>query len=274
MTDCLPLRARLASYFPIPDLNCPICHSNIENSLHLFVFCDLAKKMWFTSPWNLRLDSLELASPMHFLRFLWDVEAQDSRMATGYTARNIMLFAYVLCDLLWKYRNDITHGGTPMDPTLLFRNINRSYTSILKNPTPPPPAAYHTWSPPPFGWVKINMDATIGTSAATISCVARDSKGDIISWACKAIPACSPLVAEACAADFVIDFASSSHWSAVNFSGDAKVVMDALSSLKSNVFWSFSSILENCILKLNSLSFWSFSFAPREANILAHNLAQ
>ncbi|KAL5574862.1 hypothetical protein UlMin_016561 [Ulmus minor] len=149
LNDCLPLRSRLVSRFPIPDINCPICLSNIENSLHLFVFCDLAKKMWFASPWNLRLDSLELASPMHFLRFLWDVETQDSRMAFGLTARSIILFASVLCDLLWKNRNNITHGGTPMDPTILFRNISRSYNSILKNLSPPPPAALLTWSPPP-----------------------------------------------------------------------------------------------------------------------------
>ncbi|KAL5567274.1 hypothetical protein UlMin_030438 [Ulmus minor] len=168
-----------------------------------------------------------------------------------------------------------------MDPTFLFCNINRSYNSILKNLSPPPPAAHLTWSPPPLEWVKINMDAAIGTSVAAIgtsvaaiSCVARDSKGNIISWVSKVIPVCSPLVVEACAAAFAINFASSSRWSAVNFSGDAKVVMDALSSLKSNVFWSISAILENCILKLNSLAFCSFSFAPREANILAHNLAQ
>ncbi|KAL5538575.1 hypothetical protein UlMin_045894 [Ulmus minor] len=274
LTDCLPLRSRLASRFPIPDITCPICLSNIENSLHLFVFCDLARKVWFASPWNLRLDSLELASPMHFLRFLWDVETQDSRTAVGFTDRNIMLFASVLCDLLWKHRNDITHGGSPMDPTVLFHNISRSYHSLLKNLSPPPSVAPFTWSPPPLGWVKINMDAAIGASVVAVACVARDPKGDIISWGSKNIPVCSPLVAEACAADFAIDFASSSRWSAVNFSDDAKVVMDALSSQKSNVFWSISAILENCILKLNSLVFWSFSFAPREANMLAHNLAQ
>ncbi|KAL5582063.1 hypothetical protein UlMin_014505 [Ulmus minor] len=140
--------------------------------------------------------------------------------------------------------------------------------------SPPPPAGFLSWSPPPLGWMKINMDADVGSSIAAIACVARDPKGVIISWVSKTIPVCSPLVAEACAAEFAIDFASSSRWPAVNFSGDAKVVMEALSSLKSNIFWSTSTILENCILKLNSLTYWSFSFAPREANVLAHNLAQ
>ena len=75
LANCLPVRDILGICFPIFDINCPICHSNIENILHLFVYCDLAKKLWLASPWNLRLDSLELASPMHFLRFLWTMEA-------------------------------------------------------------------------------------------------------------------------------------------------------------------------------------------------------
>ncbi|KAL5576409.1 hypothetical protein UlMin_018108 [Ulmus minor] len=119
LSNCLPIRERLASCFPIPDLNCPFCHSNIENILHL-------------------------ASPMHFLRFLWDLEAQDSRVAKGYAGQSILLFASILCDLLWKHGNDITHGGAPMDPALLFQNINRSYLSILKNLTIPPPAISHS----------------------------------------------------------------------------------------------------------------------------------
>ncbi|KAL5566025.1 hypothetical protein UlMin_029189 [Ulmus minor] len=274
LTGCLPLRSRLASRFSISDITCPVCRSNIENSLHLFVFCDLARMVWFTSPWNLRMDSLELASPMHFLRFLWDVESKDARMSAAFPHRNIMLFASVLCDLLWKHRNDITHGGSPMDPSVLCHNISRSYISLLKNLSLPTPAAPISWSPPPAGWVKINMDAAIGVSVAAVACVAHDSKGDILSWGSKIIPLCSPLVAEACAAEFAIDFAASSRWSAVNFAGDAKIVLDALSSLRSNVFWSISAVLDNCILKLNSFVFWSFSFAPREANFLAHNLAR
>ncbi|KAL5558752.1 hypothetical protein UlMin_034963 [Ulmus minor] len=207
LSNCLAIRERLASCFPIPDLNFPFCHSNIENILHVFVYCDLSRKLWLASPWNLRLDSLELASPMHFLKFLWDLEAQDSRVARGYVGRSILLFASILYDLLWKHRNDITHGGAPMDLALLFQNINQSYLSILKNLAIPPPAIYPSWTPPPDGWVKINMDTTVGTAAVAISCVARDSNGSIIRWDSKIILVCSTLVAEACAAEFAIDLA-------------------------------------------------------------------
>ncbi|KAL5551797.1 hypothetical protein UlMin_001973 [Ulmus minor] len=274
LVNCLPVRDRLAICFPIPNINCSICHSNIENIIDLFVYCDLAKKLWLASPWNLQLDSLELASPMYFLRFLWMMEAQDSRVARGNADRNIFLFASVLCDLLWKQRNDIPHGGAPMDPAQLFQNINRSYVSLLKSLSQPSYVVNPVWTPPPNGWVKINMDAAIGTSASTISCVARDSHGSIISWNSKIIPTCSPLIAEVCAGEFAIDFATATCWTAVNFSRDAKIILDTLSSLKSNVFWYISSILNNCISKLKSISFWSFSFAHREANILAHNIAQ
>ncbi|KAL5561163.1 hypothetical protein UlMin_030910 [Ulmus minor] len=259
LANCLPVRDGLAICFPIPDINCPICHYNVENILHLFVYCDLTRKLWLAFPWNLRLDSLELASPMHFLRFLWTMEAQDSRVARGNAGRSIFLFGSVLYDLLWKHKNDITHGGAPMDSALLFQNINHSYVSLLKSLTQPSHAVNSVWTPPPNGWVKINMDAAVGTSAAAISCVARDSRGSIISWNSKIILTYSPLIAEACAVEFVIDFATATGWTTINFSRDAKIILDALSSLKSNVFWFISSILDNCISKFKSIYFFGLT---------------
>ena len=100
LTGCLPLRSRLASRFSIFDITCPVCHSSIENSLHLFVFCDLARMVWFTSPWNLRMDSLELASPMHYLRFLWMMEAQESQTSRWNVGCNIIFFVSVLSNHL------------------------------------------------------------------------------------------------------------------------------------------------------------------------------
>ncbi|KAL5541504.1 hypothetical protein UlMin_009214 [Ulmus minor] len=265
LANCLPIKNRLAIFFPISNINCLICHSNVENILHLFVYCDLAMKLWLASSWNPRLDLLELASPMHFLRFLWMIKAQDSRVARGNTGRSIFLFASVLCDFLWKHMNDITHGGAPMDLTLLIQNIIRSYVSLLKSLIQPSPAVNPVWIPPPNGWVKINMDVAVGSSAVAISYVARDSHGSVINWNSKIITTCSPLIAEACAAEFAIDFAIATRWIAVNFSGDAKIVLDALSSFKSNVFWSISSIIYNCISELKSISICVI-FLPRVLN--------
>ncbi|KAL5537743.1 hypothetical protein UlMin_045394 [Ulmus minor] len=46
--------------------------------------------------------------------------------------RNIFLFASVLNDHLWKYRNSITHGGSTQNPMAIYNSIYRSYFSTFK----------------------------------------------------------------------------------------------------------------------------------------------
>ncbi|KAL5575925.1 hypothetical protein UlMin_017624 [Ulmus minor] len=70
LIDSLPTREHLSVCFNIDNLSCPVCHSDFENILHLFLFCDLARRMWFASPWNLRLDSQELVM-QSVLLMLW-----------------------------------------------------------------------------------------------------------------------------------------------------------------------------------------------------------
>ncbi|KAL5549176.1 hypothetical protein UlMin_004407 [Ulmus minor] len=123
LTNSLPTRNRIHSCFNIDNLTCPICNSNSKNILRLFMFCDLARRMWFASPWNLRLDLEELVSPMHYLRFLWDIQDRDAWRLSGHLDRNILLFASVLNDHIWKYRNHITHEGSTQNPMTIYNSV-------------------------------------------------------------------------------------------------------------------------------------------------------
>ena len=99
----------------------------------------------------------------------------------------------------------------------------------------PSPILNTMWEPPPSGWVKVNMDAAIGASFAAISFVACESNGTILSWKSKSISPCSPLIAEAVAVEFAIELAAGAPWNAVTFSGDSKIILDALNSLNNSV---------------------------------------
>lgn len=50
--DILPTRSRLERKGIILDTQCPLCCKNSETSSHLFMHCDMAKLVWFSSPWE------------------------------------------------------------------------------------------------------------------------------------------------------------------------------------------------------------------------------
>lgn len=94
-----------------------------------------------------------------------------------------------------------------MDPALLFQTVFRSYYFLCKKLDQSSPILNPLWTPPPSGWVKLNMDTAIGATTVAVSCVACDSHGSIICWKSKIIPTCSPLIAEAYATEFAINVA-------------------------------------------------------------------
>ncbi|KAL5558319.1 hypothetical protein UlMin_034530 [Ulmus minor] len=275
LSDCFPTIAKLSSIFSIEITDCPICSFGPETMTHLLFFCVFSRRWWLASPWNIRSNAIRCSSPLDCLNFLWSVEDRDK---TGTLPRknnrNITLFALVLLDCIWKYRNDIIHRGSVSNPQVLFESIYRSYSSLLAGWASPSSACASSWSPPPSDWVKINLDAAIAGSRGSIACVARGTDSSILDCCVKEIPALDPLVAECFALELAIDLACSCGWSAVIFEGDCKLVMDSLNSRSCNALWSISTLLENCLVKLSAIHFWTASFAPRDCNVLVHTLAR
>ncbi|KAL5557491.1 hypothetical protein UlMin_039727 [Ulmus minor] len=260
LSNALPTRDKLNSIFHIDNVLCPICNDNPENSLHLLFFCVFSRKCWLASPWNIRTERLACQSPLEGLQFLWSVEDMDYRSSrVEWDNRNIMLFASVLFDSIWKYRNSIIHGGPISTPT-------SSPSCAAVEPAP--------WTPPPTDWIKVNSDAAISISEVVIACVARDCKGVIISWSSRKLSPCSPLMAEALALELALKMACDAGWKYAIFASDSKIVIDALNSRNSDSPWAISSILDNCSLLVTYFSACSLVFAPRLSNLLAHNLAK
>ena len=123
-------------------------------------------------------------------------------------------------------------------------------------------------------WVKINIDVALENDVAAIAVVARDNTGTILSWKSKIIPLCTPSFAEASAAEFPIDLASSFNWLVVVFSSNAKLIMEALSSRDNSSMWDVYCLLDICFVNLNTIPFWFAAYAPRSSNFLAHNIAK
>ncbi|KAL5579576.1 hypothetical protein UlMin_012018 [Ulmus minor] len=188
--------------------------------------------------------------------------------------RNIVLFASVLFDLIWQHRNGVTHGGVIENPTIVYRRISVVYSELLGVLPSPPPRSLLAWSPPPADWIKVNFDAAVGISGAAVACIARRSDGSVVRWASRLVNSTIPLISEGFAAELAVDLACEAQWQAVVFEGDSKSVVDSFSARSWSSFWSLSSVVQNCLFKLNSVSVWSFIFAPRACNLMAHNLAR
>ncbi|KAL5569315.1 hypothetical protein UlMin_025890 [Ulmus minor] len=213
LSNALPTRDKLNSIFHIDNVLCPICNDCPENSLHLLFFCVFSRKCWLASPWNIRTERLACQSPLEGLQFLWSVEDMDYRASrVEWDNMNIMLFASVLFDSIWKYRNSIIHGGPISTPTVIYQSILKSYSAFLVSSPSCAAVVPASWTPPPADWIKVNSDAAISNSEVYISCVARDFKGNIISWSSRKLCPCSPLMAEALALEMALKMACFAGW--------------------------------------------------------------
>ncbi|KAL5581977.1 hypothetical protein UlMin_014419 [Ulmus minor] len=175
-------------------------------------------------------------SPVEGLCFIWSMESRNYHNSSA--NRNIMMFASVLLDLIWKYRNKPT-----------------------------------AWEPTLAGWIKINLDAVVINDEASIAYVARDAGGSVIKWVAQRVSTLFPLVAEAFAANFAMELVVAEWWPNVVFTSDSKIVVDVLNAF-SETPWSIASAIENCSFKLSSEACWSFLCTPRLCNFMAHNIAR
>ena len=71
VAGCLPSKDKLSRFIDIGNVYCPLCRLETETSLHLFALCLVAKALWFSSKWGLRMDSFGFSSEVDFIQFLY-----------------------------------------------------------------------------------------------------------------------------------------------------------------------------------------------------------
>ncbi|KAL5564630.1 hypothetical protein UlMin_027794 [Ulmus minor] len=189
LSNCLPTRTHLNHCFLDIDTQCPLCSQGSESLLHLLLYCDIVKLIWFSSPWNIQLDSISVAAPADLLSLLLQMEK-------NLNCGNLLLFASILFDLVWKSINEVIHGSFIPYPLGLLRIIIKSYKDINCSLTRPMslPA---TWNPPPQDWLKFSMDAAIGVSCSCVAIVVRDHVGSLLFWKSSKVASVDPVFVEA-----------------------------------------------------------------------------
>ncbi|KAL5565972.1 hypothetical protein UlMin_029136 [Ulmus minor] len=267
LSDCLPTRTRLYRCLPDIDTCYPLCGHDLESLLHLLLYCDIVKLIWFSLPWNIRSDSLSFSTPLELLKFLLLME-------NNLNCGNTLLFTSVLFDLVWKSRNEVIHGGCIPDPMGLIRNVINSFNEInctLLRPISLPVS----WNPPPQDWLKFSMDATVGDSFSCAIVVVHDHSSSLLYWTSIKVMFTDPVFVEAQAVLLAISSAISMFdgcycW----FESDAKTVVESVLKPSETIYWPISTIASNYNHLLDQLSTWHISHSIRSGNLYAHNVAR
>ncbi|PON54002.1 Ribonuclease H-like domain containing protein [Trema orientale] len=153
----------------------------------------------------------------------------------------LMVYASVCFEHLWRERNLIVHGGARKNMTAIIREIHTS-------------SQVYTDSPKSNG-------------------IARDSNGITVAaiaekWACN-----HPLVAESKAILLALSFAQTKGWESVIVESDCKEVVESISGEEDDMPWMCADTIVPTRQLLARNSSWAVVFTPRKLNFVAHNLA-
>ena len=77
--NCLPTKDKRLRYDANADTICHLCNSGQESTIHLFIDCPLARALWFSSQWGIRIDNCELSTSTQFIHFLLIPPFQEAR---------------------------------------------------------------------------------------------------------------------------------------------------------------------------------------------------
>ncbi|XP_021629642.1 uncharacterized protein LOC110627603 [Manihot esculenta] len=157
------------------DPSCPLCHVAPENVLHILIQCPFARSCWLSSPLGWPAPSASSLNEWFSLAFSYASVENASLML-------MILWA------LWQNRNNVVWKGQGQTASgVFFMALNFlqqwkaarvvSSVSTIVNPARP------IWSPPPHGWIKANIDASLSLQRGSVGfgCVIRKDDGSFVA---------------------------------------------------------------------------------------------
>ena len=274
--NCLPTKSFLARYINIGDTSCSLCGMEDETCLHLFVLCPLTKAIWFNSRWGFKFDGLDLSSSSQFIQTL--ISPPNTAGLNSTNKAEFLLHGAVICDVVWKIRNQVLFEGVSpnLDGTLLkisssvaeFRKVLDILLGSSRN------RIHSTWSNPGGDTIKINLDAACNSESSSIAAVARNWRGDVVFACSKRVNTTLPLQAEAEAIIWALNLAANLGFVSISIESDSKTCIDALCCPIRDVPWRIKTICSDVLALKMNFSNCTFSWVARNANVAAHVLAK
>ena len=159
----------------------------------MFFLCPFAKALWTTVGWGLRIDSSSMSSNEDIVKLITNPPHAPIPTEQRWT---ITLNMALIIDEIWKTRNHLIFQGRLADVNkamsnawIRFLGASKVYSPSIRLSLEP---SVQVWSPPPQGWIKINVDVAISNSKFSLAVIARNHLGIAISLWGREHHLCSP----------------------------------------------------------------------------------
>jgi hypothetical protein len=185
LNNALPVKSNLILRGMVCDSLCPRCHNGPETIDHVFLNCDQARQVWFSSPLTITTSSSKFQSYRDWFNY----------MLTNTTKDCIQIIVTITYSL-WLARNkkifqnrDIPASETVEKAIKVLQEYKHNSNPAQITSTRIHPSAdcnNSSWSPPPRASLKLNVDAHLFSDGRLgLGLVLRDEDGRIVGAATK-----------------------------------------------------------------------------------------
>ncbi|XP_060962046.1 uncharacterized protein LOC115719437 [Cannabis sativa] len=175
LSKALPVRAEIGRRFQIEDLGCPLCGLMEESMEHLFLSCDVALRLWRSSPWGIYPVCDNGIRVWDWVKFMWNLNKR------GLRTEDVFLYASIVVDNIWRMHNEVIHNNTAPNVMKCIGSISTYFVELRTSLVPSlTPILRESWEPPPLDWIKLNCDVRVGMESMCIAAVARNHLGTVV----------------------------------------------------------------------------------------------
>nr|XP_048317930.1 uncharacterized protein LOC125418441 [Ziziphus jujuba var. spinosa] len=244
-----------------------------ETDSHLFFHCQVAKAIWFATPWSIKWDSLENLSLEEKLLVL--TNPTGVLLVHSDDKEEFFLFATLILEQLWKIRNLVIfeNKSFSLDDVLFRLKIRFQEAKFAANFCSGTHNMLHSRPArrtPPLQCIKINTDAAIRDGSSMVAVIARDQKGCLLKIKAVQCNSDIPEVAEAFGVLQGLLLAQEEGWNNLWCESDARMLVQSLNNPERHIsHWAAAGFIFDILRLLKDFQEVHFAWIPRKENILA-----
>ncbi|KAH9784956.1 reverse transcriptase domain-containing protein [Citrus sinensis] len=270
--NLLPTAENLWKRKVLPQPTCQLCGTKMKTTAHALMECKSARAVWKTTKFAADIGNIAHQDILSFVH--------EAVRRMGKTDANLVI---ALCWVIWSARNHVLFRGKRDEPCIIAAKAEAVVDSFKRIQAPgriltagDQMTTRASWSPPPSGWVKINVDAAINLEEHRVGLgiIIRDANKDIIAAAVKSTKLHSDVTfAEAEAMNWGLSVAIEKGLARVIVESDSQEAVDFVNNRKSSrteIQWLVAEMQSS----LRGFSAWQIQQTPRSCNVIAHSIAK